>query len=401
MNTRERFLATFHFGNPSRGLLWEWHYMQGTVDRWHQEGLPDWVFLPHREDPEYQIRPFSAAAERFHGKRNRVPIGTYWNLDRGQPYCPGEVANVPADTGMVPPFDEIELDSTATKRIVRDAEGITKEVLLGQEPAMPRFLTYPVRCRQDWEELKSRYISATPERYPTGWAEYVSGVAQRDYPIGLKFDGLFGRLRRWLGTEHLMYTLYDDPVLFEDMCEFHTQFLLEVLDRALSAVRIDYVNIWEDMAYKAGPLISPRHVRQHMLPRYRRLADRLRAGGIDVLFVDSDGNVDELIPIWLEAGINGVWPLEIAAGTDPLELRRKYGRELLLVGGIDKRELTKGVEHVRTEVMGKVPHLLSQGGYVATVDHSVPPDVPLRNYVYFRKLLADLAGQTVENDLPW
>ena len=125
----------------------------------------------------------------------------------------------------------------------------------------------------------------------------------------------------------------------------------------------------------------------HLLPRFlSKVADTY-----DLVFVDCDGNLDLLVPIWLEAGINGVWPIEVAAGMSPVALRQEYGRDLLLVGGIDKRELSKGREQVYAEVMAKVPYLNESGGYIPTVDHSVPPDVPLDNYLYFRQLLRDLA----------
>lgn len=142
-----------------------------------------------------------------------------------------------------------------------------------------------------------------------------------------------------MGLEGMCYALLDDPGLIEEMCEFHTDFILRLIRRAVEEVDVDYVNFWEDMAYRGGSLISPAHVRRYMLPGYRRIAHLLRSHGIDLLFVDSDGNIEQLIPIWLEAGINGVWPLEVAAGMDPLALRREYGKDLLLVGGIDKGAL--------------------------------------------------------------
>ena len=110
---------------------------------------------------------------------------------------------------------------------------------------------------------------------PTGPA-YRREIADHDYPLCLRFDGLFGRLRRWLGTTGLMYLLYDDAALFQAMCAFHTEFLLACIERTLNEIDVDYVNIWEDMAYKNGPLISPRHVRRFMLPGYRRIVDCLR-----------------------------------------------------------------------------------------------------------------------------
>ena len=95
------------------------------------------------------------------------------------------------------------------------------------------------------------------------------------------------------------------------------------------------------MAYCAGPLISPKMFRQFMIPRYRRITDLARSRGIDTIFVDSDGDVSQLIPLWLAAGVNGVYPMEVAAGMDVVALRRQYGKDLLMTGGIDKRVLAQ------------------------------------------------------------
>ena len=387
MNSRGRFLATMHFEPAHPRPLWEWHYLQETVNRWHQEGLPQDVYLPpfvFGSTPEQMDAPDSQAGAG-------TPIGRYFGLDRGQPYCPGEIAYVPVDTGLVPAFEEQVLEEGVKTRIIVDGDGIKQEILKDVEPAMPRFLEFPVKSRQDFERLQIRYDATSPARYPAAWDAYKTAVRERDYPLGLMFDGFFGRMRKWMGLENQLFTLYDDPGLFGEMCDFHTEFILETIGRAVEEVDIDYVNIWEDMAYKTGPLMSPAHVRKYMLPGYRKIVDLLRGHGIDIIFVDCDGNLDLLIPIWLEAGINGVWPIEVAAGMDPVALQKQYGRDLLLVGGIDKRELSKGKPEVHAEVMRRVPALNEIGGYIPTVDHSVPPDVPLENYAYLRQLLAELA----------
>ena len=110
------------------------------------------------------------------------------------------------------------------------------------------------------------------------------------------------------------------------------------------------------------------------------------------ILVDSDGNVNELIPLWLECDINYIWPLEVAAGNDAVALRKQYGKDLILGGNIDKRALIKGKEAIREEVMSKVPFLLEQGGYFPTVDHRVPPDVTLENYQYYINTMREVAG---------
>jgi uroporphyrinogen decarboxylase len=142
-------------------------------------------------------------------------------------------------------------------------------------------------------------------------------------------------------------------------------------------------------------LISPKHIERLMVPNYRRVNDELRKRGIDVIGVDSDGNVDKIIPHWLDVGINCVYPNEVAAGNDVIAMRRKYGRNLLLIGGIDKRALAKGKGAIREELGRRLP-LVAQGGYLPTVDHSVPPDTSFGNYMYYVEVQAQQCERHLE-----
>jgi uroporphyrinogen decarboxylase len=113
--------------------------------------------------------------------------------------------------------------------------------------------------------------------------------------------------------------------------------------------------------------------------------------GVRHIIVDSDGNNDVLIPLWLEAGVTGLRPFEVAAGSDAIAIRRKYGKDLIIQGAIDKRALAAGREAIDREVLSKVPWLCLQGGYFPQVDHLVPPDVSLDNYTYYSQLLRAVA----------
>jgi hypothetical protein len=171
------------------------------------------------------------------------------------------------------------------------------------------------------------------------------------------------------------------------MCEHIADFVVEVITPILEKVSFDFAYIWEDMAGKSGPLCSPATYREFCLPPLKRVTDLLHKHGIDIIIVDSDGNNDVLIPLWLEAGVTGLRPFEIAAGCDPVAIRRKYGRNLVIQGGIDKRALAKDKETIEREVLSKVPWLCLQGGYFPQVDHLVPPDVSLENYRHYSALL--------------
>ncbi|MFW6163468.1 MAG: uroporphyrinogen decarboxylase family protein, partial [Planctomycetota bacterium] len=155
-------------------------------------------------------------------------------------------------------------------------------------------------------------------------------------------------------------------------------------------VQFDFAVMWEDMAYKTASLISPGHVRRMMLPNYRKVTDLLHRAGIDIVMLDSDGNVEELIPLWLEAGINYIYPMEVAAGMDVVRLREKFGRDLIMGGGMDKRILASTPEAIDGMIDAK-RDLILEGGYVPGCDHALPPDIPWANFLHYRERLAAMA----------
>ncbi|MBC8228665.1 hypothetical protein H8E77_03840 [bacterium] len=134
------------------------------------------------------------------------------------------------------------------------------------------------------------------------------------------------------------------------------------------------------MGYKHTSMISPAMFREFMLPRYKRLAQFVEEIGIPVLLLDCDGHVSQLIPLWIEAGIFGTFPTELAAGNNPVAYRKQYGNKMAIFGGIDKRAI-RSKEQTYEEVMSRVPWLIEQGGFLPSIDHAVPPDVHLRGYL--------------------
>ena len=140
MNALERFHATMHFQPADRRPLWEWHYLDSTVERWHGEGLPTGVFMP-----DIVALPGEVIGRGDSGPQSPNRIGAYFSLDRGQPYCPGEIVMVPVNTGIIPAYEERVLADDGYTQTFVDVEGVTKQVLKGVLPAMPRFLDFPVK----------------------------------------------------------------------------------------------------------------------------------------------------------------------------------------------------------------------------------------------------------------
>jgi len=348
-----------HFEEVDCVPNWEMAFWEETIKRWHREGLPEDVHL-----------------------------NEYFQLDRLQGIFSSDRYVI---LGMVPCFEKRVLKEDDTSRIWINEKGIKmKEFREGPETSMPQFLDFPIKNRQDFYQIrKERYNPKSPARYPLWWKDSVRCWKDRDYPLAIASGrdfGFFGTLRELMGVVNLSVAFCDDASLIHEMKEFLADFYIEVFSRALEEVDFDFALFFEDMAYKNGPLISPKMFREFMLAPYRKVTDFLRKHGVDIIFVDSDGNIDELIPLFLEAGINGVFPLEIQAGMDPVALRKEYGRDLLMSGGINKRALAQDKKAIETELMGKLPYLISQGGYFPHLDHAVPSDIPLENFLYYLQL---------------
>lgn len=143
---------------------------------------------------------------------------------------------------------------------------------------------------------------------------------------------------------------------------------------------------------KSGPLLSPETYRTFILPHLKRLVEFLRGHGTKYVAVDSDGDPTVLIPLLLEGGVDTIWPIERASNTSPGAWRRQFGKSLRLWGGVDKRVLSRGAEAIRAHLREFLP-LIEEGGFIPTVDHTVPPDVSWDNFrIYLEAKDALLRG---------
>ena len=395
ISPKQRFLDICHFKRPGDMLHPFDPFWVETLEEWVKQGAPKEI-LPDAHALSDLLTGPVFLRDYFQFDRRHSLTGVVSGFDGAivhQPSIPGYGITRWQRTPVVPGY---------TPRIIAEDEDIVSYTngdgqtlkIFRDSTKMPMFLDWPVKDRATWNECKKRLDPDTPQRWPADWSAYVREMNKlaEETPIALDVGGFYFSPREWIGSERILYMFYDDPALIEDMMEQLLYLETEVIKRVVKDIRIDLATYNEDVCYKAGPLISPAMVRKFMLPRYKKVNDLLRSNGVDVIFLDSDGNLNELIPLWLEVGINFVWPLEVAAGNDAVALRKKYGKDLIIGGNIDKRALIKGKEAIREEVMSKVPFLLEQGGYFPSVDHLVPPDVTFENYCYYINLMREVAG---------
>ncbi len=368
MTHRDRWVRTMHFEPVDHIPDEEFGYWDNTLRSWHEQGLPREIDTLPKADVYFGFAP------------------------RGW---------VPVNQSLLPGFEREVLDDSGDHVLIRDEHGATCEIHASGEDSVPHFVDFLLKGREEWErEFRPRLDPDDPRRLPdqSSWDELKKHWEQSDHALGIGIGSLYGWMRDWMGFERAAMMVYDDPGLVEEIMETITQIVLRTIDRVASQVQIDFGAGWEDMAFRNGPMISPSTFERLMVPRYRRMTELLAKHGCDIVYTDCDGNINALVPLWLEAGVNCMFPVEVAAGTDPVALRDRYGRQILLLGGVNKRALIQGKEAIRSE-LERIEPCVREGGWIPHVDHRVPPDVTFENYRYYLAAKRDMFG--IPEPAPW
>lgn len=372
MTQRERFIKVYQYAEADRVPMAPGHGRKSTLERWHREGLP--VSVRSGADAALE-------ACRQAGFEPELPV-----CRRGCRF----------DHRMMPQFPEKVLEVRANSQIVQDWKGNICEIGLEFDPSYlsqtldfvtRSWIKCPVENRQDWAAMKKRYDPSAPGRLDAA----DGTLAGHDNFIGISMPGPFWQLREWCGFEGLCLLFYDDPALAGEMVQFWQEYIVDLLQRLFAVFVPDQVHISEDMAYKGHAMLSPQMVRRYLLPVWQRWGEVLRAAGVPVYAMDSDGYVGELVPLWIEAGIQVCDPIEVAAGNDIVAMRKTYGKHIAFNGGFDKREMARGGVHLERE-MERLQPVIRGGGYICGCDHGVPADVPWAHYVHFCRLLGQANG---------
>jgi uroporphyrinogen-III decarboxylase len=288
---------------------------------------------------------------------------------------------VPANTGWQGGCEEMILEETPDHIIALDRMGRRVKLVKGAA-SLPLPMAYPVKDMEDWRQVKQHY-EFSETRFAPDWEAAAARHLQAGRVVTVGMPGAFFELRELMGDERLCTAYYDAPELVHDMLRTMADTAFRVLDRVSAAVQVDVLSVHEDMAGKSGPLAGPKQVREFMLSYYRRVWDMLRDRGARLLMQDSDGNMNAVIPSFLDAGVNVMYPMEPAAGMDIVKARNAYGTALALMGGIDKHVLRRSKEEIAAELEYKIPPMVRTGGCVLALDHRIPNGTPLENYRFY------------------
>lgn len=288
-----------------------------------------------------------------------------------------------------PPTEIIE--DSEEYLVERDYLGRTTK-LCKKTATDPLPMNFPVSQPQDWEQLKPYFVYCE-DRIDLHAVEKAKNLQQQGYLVQADIPGAWDILRELMGEETACLALYDWPDLINDVLTTICQTCINCLERVTDQIIIDQISVHEDMAGKTGPFVGPDQVLKYFKSYYRASWDLVSSRGTKLFNQDSDGDMRPLIDAFLECGVNVIHPCEPNSGMDIVELRKKYGDRLSMLGGIDKYVLYKSKEEIRHELEYKMQPMMRQsGGIVFGLDHRIPNGVPLENYRYYVSLGREIIG---------
>jgi hypothetical protein len=336
MTTRERFLAIMNFQPVDHLPIVEWaNWWELTIDRWSGEGLP----VP-------QDRPFDLFTDRY-------DVFRHFGLEQ---YKQGFDHVLPPD-------------------FIWPAHG------------QPLIATL-----EDYERLRPCLFPAMPPDTAARWRAWAVEQQRGDAVIWVTLWGYFMFPRFLFGIEPHLYAFYDQPELMHrintDLADYHLRFLDELCDCCVP----DFMTFAEDLSYNHGPMLSKTLFDEFLAPYHRKVTARMRERGI-LTFIDSDGDVMEILDWFAEAGIEGILPLERQSGVDVAQLREKQPH-MRFIGGFDKMTMNKGEAAMRAEFERLLP-VAKQGGFIISCDHQTPPGVSYADYQLYLRLFQEYAKKVL------
>lgn len=351
MNDRERFNRIMQYQPVDRLPLMLFEpYEQYGVEQWHKQGLPA-----------------------------DVSPDAHFGIDR--------IRNAPLHLWPIPPFDQTRISETETDYVQLDWLGATVRRQKSAPGMYYGYIDHPVKNLADWRSYSRRFEADAAGRIPADLNRRADELNACDSPVGICFFPFFFRLGFYtLGMERFLTAFYEEPALIHEMFAFWSDLVLKTLRPVLAATKIDAAFFGEDLAYKAAPHISPDLYREFWLPYQDPIVEELKRHDVPLIAMWSAGNLVPLLPLLMDHGFNALWPLEQQAGMDPAVLRRRFGRELRLAGGIAKEALIAGPAAIDREIERLMP-MIRDGGFIPAVDDCPPPEVPLRTFVYYIEAL--------------
>lgn len=352
MTQRDRFNAQMHYKPFDRTVNMEFGYWSENYTQWD-------LF-------------------RDNGIHNEGEANRFFAFE-----CPGGVGGC---IDLYPGFEQKVIEEKENTVIRVDGNGLIYESAKDGHSTIPRYLGSSIKTPDDWKRVKERSFDRNADCRKVNFENLDRWVRDdRDFPIGVNCGSMIGRIRDMLTMEGLAYAIEDYPDMVEDMVETRCLLVEDYLDAVLPRYHFDFATGWEDICCKNGPLVQMDFFKSVIFPRYKRIGDKLHQYGVDIWYTDCDGDVRPLVPYFLEAGINCLFPYEVNSCVHPGRLLDEFGGEMRVMGGFDKIAMIQGKDAIKAYMKSLEPYV-AKGGFIPFCDHRCPPDVTPENYLYYLDL---------------
>ena len=369
MNNRERLKAIMHYEAYDRVPCVAFGFWNETVDKWADEG-----HISQEMADLYKTQGDNGPGDKQ--VMEQLGFDFNWNC------CIGGY------NGLLPAFErkvlKVEKDGS---QIIQERNGHLVRIKPGIQ-SIPGEVGTLLTDREAWEADFLPRLQFSLERIPRERLSQLAAASDvRQEPLLLHCGSLYGVIRDMLGVVELSYLQVDDEELYVEIIDTVADLALRVTEEMLkSGVAFDGAHFWEDICFKNGPLVNPKVFKEYVGPHYRRITDLLLRYGVDTVSLDCDGCIDSLVPIWLENGVNTMFPIEVGTWNASIEKwRAAYGKSLKGVGGMDKRVFSRDRAAVEAEIERLKP-LVDLGAYIPYPDHRIPPDAKYELVAYYCEL---------------
>jgi uroporphyrinogen decarboxylase len=349
MTSSERFKCMFAHEEADRVAMWDFPW-PSTLRRWRAEGMPE-----------------------------SVSFEDYFGMDK--------VSRIEVDNS--PRYPQYTVEETG-EFITQTTSWGGRQRVFRQEDSTPDFIDYTITDRDRWLEAKSR-MTPTDDRIPWEHLKKNYGAWREagHWILGDLWFSFNHFTSYVVGMERFLIYMLEDPELCSDMLNHSLDVNLALLDRAWDAgYTFDMLNIRDDMGYKHSPFFSLKLYREIVKPSHVKAVEWAHKKGI-VARLHSCGYIAPFLPEIVETGFDALHPMEVKAGMDPLDVKRRFGNDIVIHGGFDAR-LWEDRDAILCEIRRLLPELMQRGGCIFAADHSIPNTVSLETMRQVVRLVKEI-----------
>ncbi|MBQ8407792.1 MAG: hypothetical protein IJY39_02895 [Clostridia bacterium] len=371
MTNRERAMNILHFKSADRMPAVHFGYWDVLLLEWAEQG---------------HISKEMAIAAKADGSAAQKELDKIIGWDFNWNNCRG------SNNGLSPAFEHkvLEILPDGSQR-VQTRNGVIERVKPGIT-SIPSEDDYLLKDRETFETLFKPKMQYFAERVNVEAFKRFNETRDMEYPIGLHLGSVLGSIRDITTVMGMSYLIYDeDEELFADIVDTYADMQYKCAEAILeTGAKFDFAHYWEDICFKNGPLLSPALFDELCAKHYKKRNDLCHKYGIDIISLDCDGVTDQLLPTWVENGVNTMFPIEVGVWGDQFApARARFGKEVLGVGGMDKTALRIDKDAVDRE-LERLQELVKLGGFIPCPDHRLMPGSKFELVCYYAEKVKEL-----------